>query len=113
MSSHNIEQSPGCMQSCLSILGDKWTALVLRDLTAEPRTFCSLETSLDGISPRTLSQRLEKLVKEGIIVKKMYCEHPPRYQYQLTKKGESLNEVLQKMADWGARYSTKSHESIA
>jgi len=113
MATDNIEQKPGCIQSCLSILGDKWTALILRDLTAEAQTFCALEASLDGISPRTLSQRLEKLVKEGIIVKKLYCEHPPRYQYQLTAKGESLNEVLCKMADWGARYSSKSHESIA
>lgn len=101
------------MQNCLTILGDKWTALILRDLTGEARTFCALQSSLDGISPRTLSQRLEKLTKEGIVTKKMYCEHPPRYQYQLTAKGESLNEVLLKMADWGARYNTKTHESIS
>lgn len=102
--SQNIEQKPGCIGSALKIIGDKWTALILRDLAASPHTFSELETNLVGISPRTLSQRLEMLIKEEIINKSLYCEHPPRYNYSLTEKGLELQNVLFSMAEWGAKY---------
>ncbi len=101
----NVENKPGCITSALNIIGDKWTALIVRDLTAQPKTFSELETSLEHISPRTLSQRLDKLEKEKIVLKRLYCEHPPRYRYDLTQKGRDLESVLQKMADWGERYA--------
>lgn len=94
-----------CLEHTLGILGDKWTPLLLHALNDEPLSFCQIESALDGISPRTLSQRLEKLVLEGIIVKDMYCEHPPRYKYGLTAKGEALRGVLNQMSDWGAKYA--------
>lgn len=103
MSPH-IEQRPGCMQAALKILGDKWTALILLELSESQATFSQLEVSLEGISPRTLSQRLNKLETEQIIARHQYCEKPPRYHYQLTQKGKDLQSVLKKMADWGAKY---------
>lgn len=95
---------PLCIQTTLRIMGDKWTALILRDLVDGTNTFSCLEVSLKGISPRTLSQRLEMLQSEGIIDKRQYCEHPPRSKYLLTKKGTELQDVLIKMAEWGAKY---------
>lgn len=100
-----IEKSPGCIQNTLAIMGDKWTPLIIRDLSAAKAKFGDLETSLAGISPRTLSQRLDKLEKEHIIERRLYCEHPPRYTYELTRKGIELQEILVKMSDWGARHS--------
>lgn len=100
---------PLCIQTTLRIMGDKWTALILRDLTANINTFSRLEVSLLGISPRTLSQRLDMLESEGIINKRQYCERPPRYKYLLTKKGSELQDVLTKMAEWGSRY----HDPVA
>jgi DNA-binding HxlR family transcriptional regulator len=99
-----IEKSPGCIQRTLEIMGDKWTALILLQLNDSEATFTELETSLAGISPRTLSQRLDKLEAEEIVAKHMYCERPPRFRYQITKKGSELHGVLRKMADWGAKY---------
>ena len=99
-----IEKSPGCIQRTLEIMGDKWTALILLELSESDATFTQLETSLAGISPRTLSQRLEKLDAENIIAKQQYCERPPRFRYHITKKGTELHGVLRKMADWGAKY---------
>lgn len=99
-----IEPKPGCLSSALKIIGEKWTCLILRDLSTAPRTFSDLEKSLVGLSPRTLSQRLNKLEGEAIIIKSLYCERPPRYQYSLTQKGLELKSVLMAMADWGARY---------
>jgi DNA-binding HxlR family transcriptional regulator len=95
---------PTCIQSTLRILGDKWTGLILQELCDGPRTFSMLEISLHPISPRTLSQRLCMLEQEAIIDKRQYCEHPPRSKYMLSSKGAELQEVLTKMAEWGAKY---------
>lgn len=100
----SIEQKPGCITSALKIIGDKWTALIIRDLATAPSTFGELETNLVGISPRTLSQRLDFLMEEKIITKTLYCQHPPRYNYSLTEKGAELENVLFSMAEWGAKY---------
>ncbi len=100
-----LEESPGCIQNTLEIMGDKWTPLIIRDLSAAKLKFSDLETSLTGISPRTLSQRLDKLEKEHIIERRLYCEHPPRFTYELTQKGKELQEILVKMSEWGARHS--------
>lgn len=98
----------GCIQATLEIIGDKWTGLLLRELTECPKTFGELESMLVGISPRTLSQRLDKLEQEGITTKELYCDRPPRNKYMLTKKGTDLKSVLQTMAQWGEKYSSET-----
>lgn len=100
-----IEKRPGCIQETLKVIGDKWTALILLELSKCQATFSELELTLDGISPRTLSQRLDMLESEAVLAKIKYCEHPPRYQYQITQKGQELHGVLRQMADWGAKYT--------
>ncbi len=102
--SKQLESKPGCIQRTLQVLGDRWTSLIIRDLSKSPATFSSLEASLPGISPRTLSQRIDMLESEEIIKKKCYCQKPPRFEYELTKKGEDLQKVLAQMAKWGAKY---------
>ncbi len=88
----------------MEIIGNKWTALILRDLVGGPKRFSELEKSVGSINPRTLSQRLDDLEKHGIITKKSYAEVPPRIEYTLAKKGEDLLPVLQQMATWGEKY---------
>ncbi len=99
-----VEKRAGCIQAALNIVGDKWSPLLLGLLIEESKTFGELETSLDGISPRTLSARLDKLIENGIISKNIYCQHPPRYRYDLTKKGQELQEILIAMSKWGDKY---------
>lgn len=96
--------TPCNLEKALDIIGDKWTALILNELSGQPCAFSELEKSVEGISPRTLSQRLTKLEEQKILEKVLYCERPPRYNYSLTAKGKELKVVLGKMADWGARY---------
>lgn len=103
-----IEKRPGCIQSAIEILGDKWSPLLLGELTGPAQTFGELELSLTGISPRTLSSRLEMLQCNGVLNKKLYCTHPPRYKYELTKKGKDLLGIINEMADWGNKYHTSS-----
>jgi len=100
----SIERKPGCIEAALSIIGDKWSGLLIGQMVGDPRTFGELGDCLPGISPRTLSQRMEKLQEKKIVEKEIYCKNPPRYRYKLTKKGHELREVLIKMADWGEKY---------
>jgi len=99
-----LESKDGCIASAMAIIGNKWTALILRDLATEPKRFGELEQSLHGISPRTLSQRLDDLEHCGIVTKKSFAEVPPRTEYALTSKGRDLIPVLQQMAAWGDKY---------
>lgn len=100
----SLEPKVGCIASAMEIIGNKWTALILRDLSNGPKRFSELEKSVGSINPRTLSQRLDDLEHNGIITKKSYAEVPPRIEYTLTKKGEDLTPVLRQMAAWGEKY---------
>jgi len=99
-----IEPKVGCIASAMQIIGNKWTALILRDLFGGPKRFCELEKSVGGINPRTLSQRLDDLEVHGIITRKSYAEVPPRTEYSLTSKGKDLLPILRQMATWGTKY---------
>lgn len=91
----------------MEIIGNKWTALILRDLTTGPKRFTALERSVFGINPRTLSQRLDDLEAHGIVTKQSFAEVPPRCEYTLTQKGQDLVPVLEQMAAWGNKYYHK------
>ncbi len=95
----SIEPKVGCIASAMAILGQKWTALILRDLISGPQRFCELERSVGNINPRTLSQRLDDLEKHGII-----SSNREDSKYRLTKKGLDLLPILKQMAAWGIKY---------
>src|SRR5437899_8078680 len=87
--------------ACADIIGAKWTALVVHDLSEGPRRFSELERSCPGISPRTLSERLRGLEHEGFIVRRSYPETPPRVEYELTEKGLALLPIIEAMRQFG------------
>ena len=87
-----LEPHIGCIASTMEIIGNKWTALILRDLTAGSCRFGALEKSVAGINPRTLSQRLDDLESHGIITRQSFAEVPPRCEYQLTEKQEVVDK---------------------
>jgi DNA-binding HxlR family transcriptional regulator len=99
-----IEEQEGCIGKALEVIGDKWTPLILRSIADGNCRFGLLQKELPGISPRTLSQRLDHLVNERILSKKSYNEIPPRVEYSLTEKGDDLIPVLRQMAKWGLKY---------
>lgn len=99
-----IEKRPGCLQAALAIIGDKWSPLLLSQLVSGAKTFGELEIALGGVSPRTLSSRLDDLEAGKIIKKSIYNKRPPRYRYSLTDKGRELQVILKAMAKWGDRY---------
>jgi DNA-binding HxlR family transcriptional regulator len=101
-----IEPQVGCIASAMEIIGNKWTALILRDLFSGPKRFCELEKSVGSINPRTLSQRLDDLEAHGIITRRSFAEVPPRTEYTLTAKGHDLLPILKQMANWGSKYES-------
>jgi DNA-binding HxlR family transcriptional regulator len=87
--------------ACAEIIGAKWTALLVHDLSEGPRRFSELEHSCARISPRTLSERLRALEDEGIVQRHSYPESPPRVEYELTAKGEALLPIIAEMRTFG------------
>jgi len=87
--------------ACAEILGAKWTAVLVHDLSEGSRRFTQLEHSCKGISPRTLSERLRALEDTGIVVRRSYAESPPRVEYELTEKGEALLPIIDEMRRFG------------
>ncbi|HEU5226247.1 MAG TPA: helix-turn-helix domain-containing protein [Ktedonobacteraceae bacterium] len=86
------------------IISGKWTLLIIRDLASGVKRFNQLERSLQGISPKTLSERLRSLEEEGIITRQMFAEVPPRVEYSLTEKGQDLVYVIESMRNYGERW---------
>ena len=97
-----VHESTSCaVAACAEIIGAKWTALLVHDLSEGPRRFSELEHSCAGISPRTLSERLRVLEDEGIVVRRSYAESPPRVEYELTDKGGALLPIIDAMREFG------------
>jgi len=88
----------------LDIVGDRWTLLVVRDLLRGRTRFSELQQTVEGIPTSVLSNRLKLLEQEGVIVRRMYSDHPPRAEYVLTPKGHALGVVVGALATWGERY---------
>lgn len=86
------------------IISGKWTLLIIRDLATGTKRFYQLERSLQGISPKTLSERLGTLEKEGIIQRTTFAEVPPRVEYTLTEKGCALISVIDCMRTYGRQW---------
>ena len=87
----------------LSVVGDRWTLLILRDCFLGARRFDEFEASL-GVSPHLLSTRLGKLVENGILARRVYRARPTRHAYHLTARGRDLYPVIATLLRWGDRW---------
>ena len=88
----------------LEFLGERWTLLIVRDLLMGPRKFQDFSASLRGVAPAVLSHRLKVLETHGIVSRRLYSEHPPRAEYELTDQGLELRPVVRALGIWGARH---------
>ncbi|MEV6057999.1 helix-turn-helix domain-containing protein [Streptomyces sp. NPDC052107] len=94
---------PCSVARTLDLLGDPWTPLVVREAFYGIRRFDEFQQEL-GIARNTLTDRLRRLVDEGVLEKRLYETEPPRYDYVLTEKGRDLFTVLATMSRWGDRW---------
>ncbi len=103
-----IKTPVGCVKAATEILGDKWTPLLLRFFLNEHKVrFCQLQDLADGINPRTLSARLDRLEQEGIIAKTTPTGSS-RCEYSLTEKGKDLLPIIVDMGLWSNKYKKVS-----
>lgn len=101
-------------QSCpvarsLSVLGDRWTMLVLREAFWRVRRFEQFQERTGAPRP-VLAERLKMLVDEGVFERRLYSERPDRYEYRLTEKGLALYPVVISLLEWGERWMTEPDE---
>ena len=90
----------------LDVVGERWSLLILRDLRRfGPLRFQDFGERLPGIAPNTLSARLKSLQAQGVVGVRLYEQHPPRYEYFLTEKGEALRPVLKALYAWGETHA--------
>jgi len=95
-----LKQTCG-VNSTIKIIGKKWTILILHELCGGTKRFGQIQRTLLGISPKTLSERLKELEKDGLVNKKVFAEIPLHVEYSLTPKGKSLEKIINQMANWG------------
>jgi DNA-binding HxlR family transcriptional regulator len=108
---NQIHESGTCaVAASAEIIGAKWTALLVHDLSEGPRRFSQLERSCSGISPRTLAERLRALEQEGMVERHSYPESPPRVEYELKPKGEALLPIIDAMRAFGHAWLHCEHE---
>jgi DNA-binding HxlR family transcriptional regulator len=96
----------------LELIGDRWTLLIVRDLVLGLSRFDEFLESL-GVASNVLTDRLNRLVNEGIVERVRYSERPERFEYRLTAKGRELGPVLLALMQWGDRHISKKPPRIA
>ena len=99
------EDLPECpVATTVQLIGNKWKLLILRNLQIRPWRFNELQKSLEWISQKVLTQSLRSMESDGIIVRTVYAEVPPRVEYSLSKLGETMSPILDAMEKWGNDY---------
>jgi DNA-binding HxlR family transcriptional regulator len=90
--------------SALSVVGERWTLLVMREVLLGRRRFAEIKRNT-GVAPNILSDRLQVLVEHGLLERRLYSEQPESYEYVPTRKGVDVNPVILALLQWGDRYA--------
>jgi DNA-binding HxlR family transcriptional regulator len=110
---NEVHDASCAVTATAELIGAKWTAVILHDLSEGPRRFTEVERACAGISPRTLSERLHLLEGEEIVSRKSFGGSPPRVEYSLTAKGRAMLPIIQAMREFGHAWLACSHEQTA
>lgn len=99
---------PACpVETTLTLIGDKWKVLILRDLMPGTKRFGELKKSIGAVSQKVLTAQLRAMEESGLVHREVYAEVPPRVEYSLTKLGKSLKPILDSLRAWGEAYKSK------
>lgn len=96
------------METTLTLIGDKWKVLVLRDLMPGTKRFSELRKSVGDVSQKVLAAQLRDMEKSGLVHREVYAEVPPRVEYSLTPLGRSLKPIMDAMRAWGEQYKQQN-----
>ena len=104
----NRTELPACpVETTLTLIGDKWKVLILRDLMPGTKRFGELKKSIGSVSQKVLTAQLRAMEESGLVHREVYAEVPPKVEYSLTELGRSLKPILDSMRVWGEDYKTK------
>lgn len=106
MAEQNIKKElPACpVETTLTLIGDKWKVLILRDLLPGTKRFGELKKSIGNVSQKVLTAQLRTMEDSGLINRTVYAEVPPKVEYSLTELGRSLKPILDALQNWGENY---------
>lgn len=103
--SKTVKELPACpVETTLTLIGDKWKVLILRDLLTGTKQFGELKKSIGNVSQKVLTAQLRAMEENGLLTRTVYAEVPPRVEYTLTDLGRSLKPILDAMWNWGEEY---------
>lgn len=99
------EELPECpVATTVQLIGNKWKLLIMRNLMVRPWRFNELQKSLEGISQKVLTESLRSMESDGIVIRTVYAEVPPRVEYSLSRLGENMRPILDAMEAFGREY---------
>ena len=94
------------VETTLTLIGDKWKVLILRDLMPGTKRFGELKRSVGNVSQKVLTAQLRAMEENELVHREVYAEVPPRVEYSLTELGKSLKPILDSMRAWGEEYKS-------
>ena len=103
------KELPACpVETTLTLIGNKWKVLIIRDLLQGTKRFGELKKSIGSVSQKVLTSQLRAMEEDGLIHREVYAEVPPRVEYSLTELGLSLKPILDAMVNWGNNYKNQA-----
>lgn len=101
------DELPACPVATMVVLiGNKWKLLIIRNLLASSSRFGELKNGIPGISQKVLTDNLRSLEADGLVIRTVYPEVPPKVEYSLSEIGNSLRPLFKSMEDWGDTYKS-------
>jgi DNA-binding HxlR family transcriptional regulator len=98
------------VETTLKVIGGKWKPLILCHLTEGTKRFGELNREMPDITEKMLTQQLRELEQDGIIHRKVYAQVPPKVEYSLTEYGQTIQQVLNVMSEWGMKHMERTAE---
>ena len=105
----DVNSLPACpVETTLTMIGDKWKVLILRDLLSGTKRFGELKKSIGSVSQKVLTAQLRDMEQNGLVHREVFAEVPPRVEYSLTELGRSLKPILDAMWNWGEEFKARN-----
>jgi DNA-binding HxlR family transcriptional regulator len=113
MSKHGENEKTLCpVARSTDLIGDRWTILVMRELTIGPSRFQDLQAQT-GATAQMLTARLKSMESDGLVERRAYSQRPLRHEYLLTRKGQEFFPILLAFRAWGEKWCKESTEGLA
>ena len=109
----SYECSAGCpVEAALELIGGKWKGVALYHLVQRTMRFNELKRQMGNVTQRMLTKQLRELEADGLVKRKVYPVVPPKVEYSLTEKGESLRSIIMALKAWGEDNAPPSHKTL-